>query len=108
MNPPASSEPRTNAPARVERGTAGRAAFRSWVRWLPRGVAIGIALSVVIVAATHPFLESRARQALAQATLWSTCMLDWSRRREFSWWAYAAYVGVFLAGSLAVSYLLPQ
>jgi hypothetical protein len=71
-------------------------------------MAIGIVLTLVIVGVTHPFLESRARQALAQATLMSACIVDWSRRRESPWWAYAAIVGVFFALSFAVSYLLPQ
>jgi hypothetical protein len=71
-------------------------------------MAIGIVLTLVIGAVTHPFLEPRARQALAQATMMSACMPDWSRRREFPWWAYAANVGIFLVLSFAVTYLLPQ
>jgi hypothetical protein len=87
-----------------ERAAAGR----SWLRWAPKGFAIGLVLAMLIVAATHPFLESRARQALAFGTLLSACMLDWSRRREFPWWAYGGVVAVFVGLAFGVWYLMPQ
>jgi hypothetical protein len=107
-NPPESPEPGTNPHAGGERVPAGSAAFRSWVRWLPRGLAIGIVLTFLIAGVTHLFLEPRAGQALTQGTLMSACMVDWSRRREAPWWAFAATVGIFLVLSFAVAYLLPQ
>lgn len=91
-----------------DRAAAERSAMRSWLRWLPRGFAAGIVLTMLLLAATHPLLESRARQALAFGTLMSACVLDWSRWREFPWWGYAVSVAVFFGLAFAVWYLMPQ
>ncbi|HET7462433.1 MAG TPA: hypothetical protein VFJ82_14365 [Longimicrobium sp.] len=103
-DPPVSSAVATPS----ERAAAARAPGRSWLRWAPKGFAIGMALALLAGAATHPFLESRARQALAFGILVSACTLDWSRRKEFPWWAYAAAVAVFVGLAFAVWYLMPR
>lgn len=82
--------------------------FRSYLRWLPKGFALGAVLVAVITLATHPLLESRARQALAQAAMMSATFLDWSRWREVRPWGAVLLLGVITALSFAVVYILPQ
>jgi len=103
-DPPASSA----ATASSERAAAAGVRGCSWRRWAPKGFAIGLVLALLVAAATHPFLESRARQALAFGALSSACLLDWSRRKEFPWWTYAAAVAVFVGLAFAVWYIMPE